>query len=74
MPAGVVAQQANHLSRDGLGVPERHEHATIFRQQFRGVPVRCGNYCLAGAERVGQGTRRDLRFVEVRRYVKIRGR
>src|SRR6266511_3186171 len=45
MPASVVAQQADHLSRDGLGV----------------------------AERVGQGTRRDLRFVEIWRYVKVRG-
>ena len=53
-------------------VAERHQHTAVFRQQFRGVPVRRGHHRLAGAERVCQRARRDLRFVQVRRDVKVR--
>ena len=42
-------------------------------KQFRGVPIRRGNHCFARAKGVGQRARRDLRFVEVGRYVKVRG-
>ena len=38
--ARIVAQQADHLACNGLGVAKRHQHATIFRQQFSSVPVR----------------------------------
>ena len=72
VPAGVVAQQPDHFARYGRSVAERHQHAAVFRQQFRGVPVRCGHHRFAGAKRVGQRARRDLRFVQVRRDVKVR--
>src|SRR5216683_6784909 len=71
MPAGVVAQQANHLAGYGRGVAERHQHAVVFRQQFYSVPVRCRNYHFARTKRIGWRARRDLRFVEVRRDVKV---
>jgi hypothetical protein len=53
MPAGVVAQQANHLAGYGRGVAERHQHAVVFRQQFCSVPVRCRNYHFARTKRIG---------------------
>ena len=53
MPAGVVAQQADHLAGYGRGVAERHQHAAVFRQQFCSVPVRCRNYHFARTKRVG---------------------
>ena len=49
MPARVVPQQANHLARYGLRIAERHQHAAVVRQQFRGVPVGRRNYRFAGA-------------------------
>ena len=63
---------ADHLARDGGGVAEWHQHTAVFRQQFRGVPVRRGHHCFARAKRVGQRARRDLRFIQVRRDVKVR--
>ena len=72
MPAGVVAQQADHFARDGRRVAERHQHPAIVRQQFRGVPVWRGDHGFAGAECVSQRARRDLRLIEVRRDVEVR--
>ena len=72
MPARVVPQQADHFARDGRRVAERHQHTAVVRQQFRGVPVGRGNHRFARAKRVGQRARRDLRFVQVRRDVKVR--
>src|SRR5216683_6543653 len=71
MPAGVVAQQANHLAGYGRGVAKRHQHSVVFRQQFCSVPVRCRNYHFARTKRIGWRARGDLRFVEVRRDVKV---
>src|SRR5260370_40528963 len=52
IPAGVVAQQANHLAGYGRGVAERHQHAVVFRQQFYSLPVRCRNYHFAPTKRL----------------------
>ena len=67
-----IAQQADHLARDGLGVAEGHQHSALFRQQFGGVPIRRRDHGLARAKRVSECPRRDLRFVEIRRNVEVR--
>ena len=41
------------------------------RQQFLGMPVGCGNDCLARAETVGKRAARDLRLVQIRRDINV---
>ena len=60
------------LARDGLGVSKGHQNTALFRQQFRGVPVRSGNHGFTRAKRVSQRARGDLRLVEVGRNVEVR--
>ena len=73
MPARVVPQQADHFPRDRRGIGEWDQDAAILRQQFRRVPIGRRNHCFARAKRVGQRARGDLRFVQVRRDIKVGG-
>ena len=49
-----------------------YDHASLLRKQFLGVPVGCGDNCLAGSERDGECAGDDLRLMLVRRDVNIR--
>ena len=55
-----------------LRVPKGHQNTAVFRQQFRGMPIRGRNHGLTGAKRVSQRARRDLRLVKVGRNIEVR--
>ena len=72
MPARFIAQQAADFPGDRLGVRERHQDAAIVLQQFGGVPIGRRDHGFARAKRIGQCSRRNLGFVQIRGDVKIR--
>src|ERR1700693_3109476 len=73
MPAVVVAHQGNNFPRDGSSIAEWHQYSSVFGQQFRGMPVWRGHYRFARAERICEGSRRNLLFIQVGRYVQVGG-
>ena len=73
VPPGVVLQQGGHLTGDRRCIAERHQHASSVAQELGGVPVGRGDHGLAGAEGVGERSRGDLRLVERRGDVEVRG-
>ena len=68
-----VAQQAADLARHRARIPERDEHAAAIGEQLLCMPIRRRNHGFAATERIGERARGDLRFVEIRRDVKVRG-
>ena len=73
VPLPIVIQESKHRFRNGSGIFERHDHASVVRQQLFRVPIRRGDYRLSCAQRNGQRAGNDLRLLPVGRDVDIRG-
>ena len=71
MAAHRIGQKSENVGGECFRIAERRDHTAPLRQHLRGVPVRSGNDRLAAAHRVGQGARRDLRFIAVRGHVHV---
>ncbi len=70
---GLVVQQVDHLLGQRRRIAKRHQRAAFVGQHLFGIPIGGRNNRLAGAHGIGQRARDDLRRVEIRRDVNIRG-
>jgi hypothetical protein len=69
---GFVVEHFNDALGDGRRVRKRHQLTAAVGEQLFGIPIRRRNDRLAGADRVRQGSRGNLRRIEIRRDVDVR--
>jgi hypothetical protein len=65
------SSNADDRSCNGVWIVKWNQHASFVRQQFLGVPVRCGDNGLAGSQRDGQRAGDNLRLLPVGRDVNV---
>ena len=71
MALRIVLQQCENRFGNCIGILKGNDHASLFRKQFLGMPVRRGDNRLSGSKRDGERAGDNLRLMPVGRNLNI---